>query len=176
MPWGPLRVPRMDLGYARLHAHPAPRPPGYATQKAAPLRERAATGPLREPGQHSGSQGCPGPSPVPDSDGPLNPAPQRLGRPMAGESAPLSTIGPGRKPLRNPGPGMERGGAGVARREAGAHIRTRSGVPNRFLPPSLATGPDPLGSGSGTQIAAGGRCMQPGRSQGNQLPSRWTGA
>ena len=153
-----------------------PRPPGYATQKATPLRERAATGPLREPGQHSGSQGRPGPSPVPDSDGPLNPAPHRLGRPRAGESAPLTTIGPGRKPLRNPGPGMERGGAGVARREAGAHIRTRSGVPNRFLPPRLATGPDPLGSGSGTQIAARGRCMQPGRSQGNQLPGRWTGA
>ena len=176
LPWGPLCVPCMDLGYARPHAHHAPRPPGYATQKATPLRERAATGPLREPGQHSGSQGRPGPSPVPDSDGPLNPAPRRLGRPMAGESGPLTTIGPGRKPSRSPGPGMERGGAGVARREAGAHIRTRSGVPNRFLPPRLATGPDPLGSGSGTQIAARGRCMQPGRSQGNQLPGRWTGA
>ena len=40
--------------------------PGYATRKAAPLLERAATGPIRHPGKHSNSPGH-DPSPEPDS-------------------------------------------------------------------------------------------------------------
>ena len=47
-----------------------PRPPGFATQKATPLLERAATGPLRNPSQHSSSLGRQDPSLAPDSGGP----------------------------------------------------------------------------------------------------------
>ena len=68
------------------------------------------------------------------------------------------------------------GGAGVARWEAGAHIRTRSGVPKesscphapRRAPPRWDRPPAPCSQREG-------RCMQPGRSQGNQMPGRWTG-
>ena len=85
------------------------------------------------------------------------------------EKGPLKTRGPrsarpshwarllnqdsGRKPQRGPGPRMERGGAGGVRREAGSHIRARSGDPKGFLASRLATGEAPRGAAGVLRIA-----------------------
>jgi hypothetical protein len=61
---------------------------------------------------------------------------------------------PWRKPQRGPGPGMEGGGTGGARREAGPHIRARSGDPNGFLASRLATGEAPREAAGVLRIAA----------------------
>jgi hypothetical protein len=154
-----------------------PRHPGYATQKATPLRERAATGPLRNPSQHSSSLGRQDPSLAPDSGGPIETRRRNDSDGRAGGVAPVTKKGPGRKPERGPGLRMERGGAGVARREAGSHIMgpirgaERSSCQHvmRRAPPRWDRPPAP-----GSQRAD--RCMQPGRRQGNKMPGRWTGA
>ena len=138
----PYRTPVLPPGH-----------PGYATQKATPLLERAAAGPLRNPSQHSRSPGRHDPSlaPGPDPGGPFETRRRGdsdgRGRGSGAVKLALTTIGPGRKPERGPGPRMERGGAGVARWEAGAHIRARSGVPKGFPALTHRDGPRPAGIG-----------------------------
>ncbi len=103
---------------------PPPGLPWYAFQKATPLQERAAAGPLRNPGEHSGSPGH-DPSLEPDSDRThLNSASCRPGGPDQVLWRQIPTHGPGRKPVRGPGLRMGRGGAGERRAmwEASAHI------------------------------------------------------
>ena len=149
-----------------------PRHPGYATQKATPLRERAATGPLRNPSQHSSSLGRQDPSLAPDSGGPIETR------------------------CRNDSDGRGRGNGAVtyerAREEAGVrpwpqdgkrwcrrgkvgsrctHQGPIRGAERKFLPSRTATGPAPLGSASGTLFAARGQ-MHAARAKSGQSDAR----
>ena len=177
LPWGPLCVPCMDLGYARPHAHHAPRPPGYATQKATPLRERAATGPLRNPSQHSSSLGRQDPSLAPDSGGPIETRRRNdsdgRGRGSGAVTYERAREEAGVRPWPQDGKRWCRRGKVGSRCTHQGPIRgaERSSCPHapRRAPPRWDRPPAPCSQREG-------RCMQPGRSQGNQMPGRWTGA
>ncbi len=146
-PGVPLRVSRMAPGYARLHPIPAP---GTSRVRHPKGRTTARAGSHWDTKEPRPALGQPGPR----SESGTRPGPTETrclsqpGGPGQERWRPIATYGPGRKPLRGP--------------------NTQPHVPRRARPAGIGL------RHPGSQHEDG--CMQPGRSQGNQLPGRWTGA
>ena len=149
-----------------------PRPPGYATQKATPLRERAATGPLRNPSQHSSSLGRQDPSLAPDSGGPIETRRRNdsdgRGRGSGAVTYERAREEAGVRPWPQDGKRWCRRGKVGSRCTHQDPIR---GAKRKFLPSRTATGPAPLGSASGTLFAARGQ-MHAARAKSGQSDAR----